>query len=296
MTRQFLTRRLCRVVVVVTLVGCAGGEDEHAIIDQPAGVDRSEPGSTEPIQATITVPPDLTDEVVQPMAEVPAATESAPSEQPNDQPDGQPARSITVGGMGTDYGPPSSSVVDIGVSVRRPTVNEATEQAAAAGAALVAALQAGGVTGEGIQTSRFGINPYSDQYDYTRIVGYETEIGYRVTVADVETLGGVLARAVESGGDSVRAWSVSFTGDPADHMAAARATAWDDVRGRAAATAAEIGEPLGEVLDVHEKVLVTSPQGMMQGGEGDSASFDIPISPGVVGVIVLLTVTFGIGT
>jgi hypothetical protein len=35
---------------------------------------------------------------------------------------------------------------------------------------------------------------------------------------------------------------------------------------------------------------------MMQGGEGDSASFDIPISPGVVGVIVLLTVTYAIGT
>jgi len=34
---------------------------------------------------------------------------------------------------------------------------------------------------------------------------------------------------------------------------------------------------------------------MSQGGQGDSASFDIPVSPGVVGVVVLLTVTFAIG-
>jgi hypothetical protein len=35
---------------------------------------------------------------------------------------------------------------------------------------------------------------------------------------------------------------------------------------------------------------------MRRCGEGDSASFDISISPGVVGVIVLLTVTYAIGT
>ena len=56
-----------------------------------------------------------------------------------------------------------------------------------------------------------------------------------------------------------------------------------------------IGEPIGAVVDVHEKVLITGPQGMVQGGEGDSASFDIPASPGVTGVVVLLTVTFAIG-
>ena len=161
---------------------------------------------------------------------------------------------------------------------------------------MIAALKAAGIPDDGIQTSQFSIHPYSNQYDYNQIDGYETTLGYRVTVPDVGELGELLADAVGSGGDSVRAWSIGFAGEPADHMAAARSQAWDDVRARAAATASEIGEPLGAVLDVHEKVLVTSPQGMMQGGEGDSASFDIPISPGVVGVIVLLTVTYAIGT
>lgn len=78
-------------------------------------------------------------------------------------------------------------------------------------------------------------------------------------------------------------------------MEVARQEAWTDVKARAEATADLAGEPLGVVLDVHEKVLVTSPQGMMQGGEGDTASFDVPVAPGVAGVIVLLTVTYAIG-
>lgn len=61
---------------------------------------------------------------------------------------------------------------------------------------------------------------------------------------------------------------------------------------RAQETAKLAGVTLGEVLDVHEKVLVSTSRGMYQGGEGDSADFDIPVSPGVSGVVVLLTVTF----
>jgi uncharacterized protein YggE len=205
-------------------------------------------------------------------------------------------RSITVGGMGADYGPPDRSVVDIGVSALRPTVAEASSEATRAGASMLAALAEAGVPEAGIQTSQFSVNPYMDQYDYSRIVGYEVNVGYRVTVSEVADLGRVLAQAIEAGGDSVRAWSIGFEGDPDQHMEAARAAAWTDVRERAAATAEEVGEPLGELLDLHEKVLITSPQGMMQGGEGDAAAFDIPISPGVVGVIVLLTATYAIGT
>ncbi|MGB8360818.1 MAG: hypothetical protein WCE80_05415, partial [Acidimicrobiia bacterium] len=70
--------------------------------------------------------------------------------------------------------------------------------------------------------------------------------------------------------------------------------AWADVAHRAEDTARLAGASLGAVLDVHEKVLVSTSTGMYQGGEGDAASFDIPVSPGVSGVVVLLTVTYEI--
>ncbi len=50
---------------------------------------------------------------------------------------------------------------------------------------------------------------------------------------------------------------------------------------------------LRAVVNLHEKVLSCRPR--MEGGEGDLASFDTPASPGVMGVVVLLTGTFAIG-
>jgi len=206
-----------------------------------------------------------------------------------------PVRSITVGGMGAEYGPPDRCVVDIGVEVQRATVREASDAAAAAADSMVGALVANGVPADGIQSSDFSINPVHDQYMYNIISGYAVHLGYRVIMPDIGEVGGALAEAIAAGGDSVRAWGVRFEGDPAGLTDSARIDAWTDVRARAEATAELAGEPLGQVLDVHEKILVTSPQGMMQGGEGDSASFDIPVSPGVVGVVVLLTVTYAVG-
>jgi uncharacterized protein YggE len=204
-------------------------------------------------------------------------------------------RSITVGGMGTEYAAPTRTIVDIGVSARRPSVAEASAAASAAGAALVAAFEEAGVPSSGIQTSSLWINPYFDPMMYQTVVGYEVSIGYNVVVPGVDSVGAVLGEAIQAGGDSVRASGIRFETEPTALMEAAREEAWTDVRARAEATADLAGEPLGVVLDVHEKVLVTSPQGMMQGGEGDTAAFDVPVAPGVAGVIVLLTVTYAIG-
>ena len=134
-----------------------------------------------------------------------------------------------------------------------------------------------------------------DRYDYDVITGYEVHLGYNVAFADVDDVGSVLGAAIAAGGDDARASGIRFESDPSTLMSAARSKAWEDVRARAAETAELAGEPLGRVLDVHEKVLITTPQGMVQGGEGDSASFDIPVSPGAAGVTVLLTVTYAIG-
>ncbi|MGE0507959.1 MAG: SIMPL domain-containing protein [Acidimicrobiia bacterium] len=204
-------------------------------------------------------------------------------------------RSITVGGMGAEYAPPVRSIVNLGVSVRRTSVEEASEAAAIAAAYVLGAVEAAGVPSSGIQMSDFGINPAYDTFNYQVVTGYTVNMGYNVTFPDVDAVGSVLGAAIAAGGDDVRAYGVRFEPDPAALMDGARTKAWEDVRARAAATAELAGEPLGEVLDVHEKVLITTPQGMVQGGEGDSATFDIPVAPGTAGVTVLLTVTYAIG-
>ena len=158
---------------------------------------------------------------------------------------------------------------------------------------MTAALEAMGVPSERIQTSEFSINPFYD--DYPIIGGYDATIGYRVVLPDVDEVGAILASAIDAGGDDVRAWGIHFETDPDGLIEEAREQAWADLVTRAEDIARLAGEPLGEVLDVHEKVLMTSPQGMSAAGEGDSAPFVIPVSPGVTGVTVLLTATYAIG-
>lgn len=270
--------RLTLLSLVLALVACGGAGD--------AATDTS-PSTTPPASTTETTIPasDTALPVEAPSVTMPPAP-AAPA--PAD-----PVRSITIGGMGAEYAQPDRCIVELGVTSRRPSVEASGEAAAASGDALTAALEATGVEPADIQTSDFSVNAYYD--DYPTIGGYETHIGYRVTMPAIADIGSALAGAMAAGGDDVRAWGVRFEVDPAGLIDAARAKAWADAESRAQSLATLAGEPLGEVLDVHEKVLLTSSQGMVHGGEGDAVSFDIPVSPGVSGVVVLLTVTFAIG-
>lgn len=265
-----MTRTLVALVATASLVACSSGD---AGTTSPAPDSRS--------TATVVTPSSTA---------APNPVDAIDVEQVSTE-----TRSITVGGMGSEYAAPTSTIVDIGVSARRPSVAEASDAASAAGAALVAAFEEAGVPSSGIQTSSFWVNPYHDPIAYQTIIGYEVSIGYNVVVPGVDSVGGILRQAIEAGGDSVRASGIRFETEPAALMEVARQEAWADVEARAEATAELVGEPLGVVLDAHEKVLITSPHGMTQGGEGDTAAFDVPVSPGVAGVIVLLTVTYSIG-
>lgn len=175
-----MKRPLGALLAAVALVACSSGDAatrSPAVDSSPAGevVTSAATAEPEPIEATV------------------------PGEASAD------TRSITVGGMGSEYGVPTSAVVDIGVSARRPSVVEASEAVSAAGAALVAALQDAGVPASGIQTSNFSISPYFDPMtQFQSVVGYEVSIGYNVVVPDVDSVGTVLGEAIQAGGDSVQ--------------------------------------------------------------------------------------------
>ncbi len=260
-------RRLLIALLAVGLAGCGTGDDG-------------------PVSATAQ--PAATGTAVAARSEAPvSAGDPAVVDHENE-------RSITIGGMGAEYAAPDRCIIDIGVTSRRPTVGESSRAAATSGQAMTEALLAAGIEASDIQTSEFSIHPYYDYYP--TLTGFETNIAYRVTMPTIDAVGTVLASAIAAGGDDARAWGVRFEVDPTGLVEPARAEAWADAQARAQSLASLAGEPLGRVLDVHEKVLLSSTQGMMAGGEGDAAAFDIPVAPGVSGVVVLLTVTFEIGS
>lgn len=276
-------RRTLIALVALLLFACGTGSGETTA--------RTTTSALTP--ATSAVVPTSVESTAAPTTGAPATSLVAAPAPSSSDPVDVAVRSITVGGMGTEYAEPVRCVIDIGVSSRRSTVGDSGAAAAASASAMTEALLAAGILPQDIQTSEFSVYPYHD--DYPVISGYETHIGYRVAMPDVSGVGAVLASAMDAGGDDVRAWGLRFEADPTGLIDTARQAAWADVSSRAEALAGLAGEPLGEMLDAHEKVLVTTSQGMYQGGEGDSATFDIPVSPGVSGVVVLLTVTFAIG-
>jgi uncharacterized protein YggE len=278
------------LLFATALLGCSSADTEPTVASTAptasstaaTTTQRSDSPTTTVLAAAVTT------------SELPSVDEStATATVTATQAEAAPVRSITVGGIGTEFATPVRCVVDLGVGSRAPTVLEASRAAAGAADAIVDVLTSSGVASDDIQTSNLSINPFYD--DYPIVGGYEMDISYRVTMRDLDRLGSVLAEAIAVGGDDVRASAIRFETDTAGLIDKARVSAWADAEGRAQALAELAGDPLGDVLDVHEKVLITSPYGMVQGGEGDSASFDIPASPGKSGVTVLLTVTFAIG-
>jgi hypothetical protein len=272
--------------MALVLAGCSGAGTESTVA---APAPTPAPTTTVPAPTT-TVPAPTTTEAPAP---IPVAESAAPPPATTPPAPVAPTRSITVGGIGSEFTRPVRCVVDLGLSSRGPSVIEASQAAAAAADAIIGVLTSSGVAPDDIQTSDLSIDPVYDRYP--TVTGYEMDISYRVTMRDLEELSSVLAQSIVAGGDDVRAHSIRFEADTEGLIEVARVTAWSDAEARAEAIANLAGDPLGDVLDVHEKVLITSRHGMVQGGEGDSASFDIPVSPGMSGVTVLLTVTYAIG-
>jgi uncharacterized protein len=265
-------RQILAVALATLLTACGAGTGTELIADTNEATSTPEPS----IEQVVTTPTESTAVIA-------------------DESEGPP--SITVGGKGSAFDTPDRCVVTLGISTRRSTVAKAGNAAAHSARALVATLTAAGVAESDIQMSEFNIYPYYSAVweESNQVEGYQADFGYRVVLADTESVGQILGAAIEGGGDDARAWGISFETDPDGLIDVARVEAWKDAESRAAALSELIGEPLGKVLDVHEKVMMTTPSGMSQGGEGDAAPFDIPVAPGVAGVIVLLTVSYELG-
>ena len=194
---------------LVLFSSCAGGAEEGQL-----GSSVASPDLTTVASATVELTPIDVAEADGPVA-------AGPVGEPLVDMSAGPVRSITIGGVGAEYARPVRSIMNLGVSVRRPSVGEASEAASAIAAAMVTAVEAAGVPPSGIQTSELGIDPVYDQIDYQRITGYQVRLGYNVTFADIDAIGSVLGAAIAAGGDDVRAWGVRFEPDSSALMSAA---------------------------------------------------------------------------
>ena len=204
-----------------------------------------------------------------------------------------PRPGISVSGTGEITGTPDTVTINLGVSVRRNTVQQATSDAANAAANLIDSLTANGIDQDSITTTRYAINPeYDHRHDAQILLGYRVDNTVRARIKDIGESGSVIDQATTASGDAVRVDGISFSiEDDAGLMSAAREAAWNDAKAKAVQLAKLAGRKLGPVTSIAETV--SRPPRPMEFARLQVADASTPIQPGSASVSISLQVEFG---
>jgi uncharacterized protein YggE len=189
-------------------------------------------------------------------------------------------------------------MIQLGVSVLRPTVAEARAQAATALDAMINSMNANGVEEDDIQTSQLYISP---EYDYRNneavLRGFRVSNSVSVKVRDIDTTSKVVDDAVAAGGDDTQLQGISFTiDDPKELQKQAREAAIADARAKADTLAQAGGVSVGDPIVINEGSVYVPPipYAGREAAAPDQAAPETPIEPGQLDVIVNVTVTWTI--
>ena len=212
--------------------------------------------------------------------------------------DGSTTTGINVTGQGKVTGRPDTLQITLGVSVLRPTVDQATGDAAALAAAVIDALKAEGVAEDDIQTANYSIYP---EYDWSgetqRLLGYRVNNEVRAKIRDLDNAGSIIDAATAAGGDATVVSGLSFSiEDNAELLQMARTAAWNDAEGKARQLAQLAGLNLGPATSITESISYEAPPIYWERDMAAAAETPTPIQSGTQDVTVVIQVTFALGS
>ena len=209
-------------------------------------------------------------------------------------------RQITVSGQGQVSVDPDMATVTLGVQTEGQTPAEALDQASAATAAILAALETQDIADKDIRSGAVRLNPrYSSSVlsSGSQIVGYSAVNTVNVQVNDLSMLGGLLTELVGEGAN--RLDSVAFgLKDPT--------AALDEARRRAVAEGARLAALYAEAAGVTIGSLVTLSDSGSSGYRAMRAepvmlemaasapSYDVPLAPGQIDLTANVLMVYAI--
>jgi uncharacterized protein YggE len=211
--------------------------------------------------------------------------------------DGSTTNGINVSGQGKVTGKPDTLSVNLGVSLLRPTVDQATADAATLATAIIDAFKGAGVAEDDIQTANYNIYP---EYDYSgtqqRLLGYRVTNEVRVKIRNLDNAGATIDAATAAGGDATVINSLAFSiEDNAELLQMARTAAWADAEAKARQLAQLAGLELGSASSITESISYDTPPIYYERAAADQAGASTPIESGTQDVIINIQVTFRIG-
>ena len=206
---------------------------------------------------------------------------------------------ISVSGTASISLAPDIATIVLGVESIDETVADARSTAASAMAGIVNVLTEAGVADEDIQTQRLSIQP---QYDYSsekrELIGFTVVNIVNVTVRDIDSVGSIIDKSVEAGGDLTRIQSIYFSVDDTEpYEDQLIADAVQDATDKAGRLADLTGVALGKPLAINYGGGVPYPVLDRSFGLAmveESAGFDTSVSPGEVETSVTVNIVFSI--
>jgi uncharacterized protein YggE len=213
-------------------------------------------------------------------------------------------RTLTMSGTGEGTAVPDQMSFDLAVTLLRPDLETALDDASAKMNRVLAALERLGIERGDVQTTGLSMYPVYDYHSY----GPPTLRGYRVSqrasvlVRELRSGGRAVSTAVSTGGNEVRVSDIRLrVGDVDAVLDKARDEAVADARAKAEQYAGAAGLDLGDVVTLHE-VGPRARQAMERGylventrGSLDAASVPMPVRAGKDATKVTVQVVWELG-
>ena len=194
-------------------------------------------------------------------------------------------RSIEITGHGESHVVPDIAVITLGVTTSAQDAKVALAGNTKSMTALMAELKATNIADKDVMTSNFSVQP---RYDYgqntannpPRIVGYDVSNTVVVTLRNIDTMGALLDKVVQSGSNQISGISFAVK-DPQKALDEAREDAVKDATRKATLLTAAAEVKLGKVTSISESVnSAPAPEMMVREMKADAAAAPVPVSRG----------------
>ena len=202
--------------------------------------------------------------------------------------------SIVVSGTGRVAVEADLADLRLGVTLARPTVDEARAEAASTMAAILAAVDQAGVERRDVRTTLLSVQP---RYDYRdgkapSLTGYELANVVEIVVRDLAQLGDVVDGTLRAGATSMHGLSFRVA-DPAPAEREARVRAMAEARARAEVLAEAAGLSIEGVSDIVEGSPMRPPMPIAKAERMLLASdASTPVEAGSLEIVVTVSVTY----
>ena len=202
-----------------------------------------------------------------------------------------PLNTVTASGAGEQSAPPDEAEMSFGAVARSENADDALREATETAKGIIAAVMKAGVDDKDVQTQNLSVYPeYREPADSKtlEITGYTANASVRVTIRNVDDVGGVISAAVDAGANDIGGPSFTIS-DDSDARDAAIQKAMDDARRRAETMAKAAGKNLGAIISVSETG-VNVP--VYYAAERTADAGGVAIEPGTLDVTANVAVVF----